>query len=311
MNDFCLRCVFITLMGFQPPKSENRVLIWRLIMQIDEQDLESDHFYQLGERQDVMLDNTLHCDEVWIKEPKPGQADTRYRMVSNSVDEHGKPVLVTPVGPSLYQLTRAWHINNFPEHQVDYHQPCTYMLAGLLDKTRQHKLTFYMMQQVWEEMGLKEQYEDGSESAQMFRKALKKAIKDICPWLQEEIAKDNLPIECYIENFYARTVHNFGFNGDPMGLPIEVSYRLFELFIFFQDKNFAHFIALVMHCLQIKMVHILSLGREQLFRYVSNGCFLKDCFLVESDYEQLLHEAILPDFNHLDEFMTTFAGTRN
>ena len=118
----------------------------------------------------------------------------------------------------------------------------------------------------------------------MFRDALKDAIEETCPWLTEEINKGFLPIECFIENFYARTVHNFGFNGDPMGLPIEVSYRLFELYIFLYDKNFAHFIALVVHCLQIKMPHILDLDREQLFKYVSNGCFLKDCFLVESEY---------------------------
>ena len=132
-------------------------------------------------------------------------------------------------------------------------------------------------------------------------------IEEMCPWLTEAINKGFLPIECYIENFYVRTVHNFGFNGDPVGLPIEVCYRLFEIFIFLQDRSFAHFIAIVMHCLEIKMEHILTLDREQLFKYVSNGYFLKDCFLTESEYQRLLDEALLPDFNHLEDFLITFA----
>ena len=88
------------------------------------------------------------------------------------------------------------------------------------------------MQQIWDEMGLKEHFEDESERPQIFRDALKDMIEEACPWLTEAISKGFLPIECYIENFYVRTVHNFGFNGDPVGLPIEVSYRLFEIFIF-------------------------------------------------------------------------------
>ena len=113
------------------------------------------------------------------------------------------------------------------------------------------------MQQIWEEMGLQEQYEDESESPQIIRDALKDMIEEMCPWLSEAMcprlseamSKSFLPIECYIENLYCRTVHNFGFNGDPMGLPIEVSYRLFEIFIFLQDRSFTHFIAIVIHCL--------------------------------------------------------------
>ena len=105
------------------------------------------------------------------------------------------------------------------------------------------------MQQIWEEMGLQEQYEDESESPQIIRDALKDMIEEMCPWLTKAMSKSFLPIECYIENLYCRTVNNFGFNGDPMGLPIEVSYRLFEIFIFLQDRSFAHFIAIVIHCL--------------------------------------------------------------
>ena len=105
------------------------------------------------------------------------------------------------------------------------------------------------MQQIWEEMGLQEQYEDESESPQIIRDALKDMIEEMCPWLSEAMNKSFMPIECYIENLYVRTVHNFGFNGDQMGLPIEVSYRLFEIFIFLQDRSFAHFIAIVIHCL--------------------------------------------------------------
>ena len=59
------------------------------------------------------------------------------------------------------------------------------------------------------------------------------------------------------------------------------------------------------------MVYILQLDSDQLFRYVSNGCFLTDCFLLESEYEQLLYQALLPDFNHLEEFMKTFAGSNH
>ena len=128
-------------------------------------------------------------------------------------------------------------------------------------------------------------------------------IEENCPWLIEEINRGGMPFECYIENFYCRTVQNFGFNGELVGLPVELSYRLLELFIFFHDKNFSHFIALVIHCLNIKEEHILTLDRDDLFKYVSNGAFLKDCFLIESEYEQLLNKAILPDFNHLYDFL--------
>ena len=59
------------------------------------------------------------------------------------------------------------------------------------------------------------------------------------------------------------------------------------------------------------MTYILQLGYDDLFKYVSNGCFLKDCFLCESEYQQLLYEALLPDFNHLDEFMKLFAESNH
>ena len=90
-----------------------------------------------------------------------------------------------------------------------------------------------MVQQIWNEMDLKSQFDEGSDRPKQFRDALKQAIRETCPELEELISKGILIVDCYIENFYARTVHNFGFNGDPQGLPIEVSYRLFELFIFF------------------------------------------------------------------------------
>ena len=89
MNDFNLSCVFSTIMDFQPPKSENRVLIWRLFMEIDEYELASNHFYQLAEKEDQMLDNTLICDCVWIKDAAEGEMNTRYFMRSNSCDEQG------------------------------------------------------------------------------------------------------------------------------------------------------------------------------------------------------------------------------
>ena len=46
-----------------------------------------------------------------------------------------------------------------------------------------------------------------------------------------------IPFECYIENFYLKTVHNFGFSGEGGGLPVEAAVRLFEFFLFFQDTN--------------------------------------------------------------------------
>ena len=97
-----------------------------------------------------MFDNTLLCDEVWIQEPKEGQADTRYYLKSNRMDDNQNPVMLKPVGNKLYQLTRAFHLYNFAPNQVDYHQPCTYMIAGLLEQTGQLKLTFHMIQQIWD-----------------------------------------------------------------------------------------------------------------------------------------------------------------
>ena len=90
------------------------------------------------------------------------------------------------------------------------------------------------MQIIWEDLGLKDHYE-GESSPKMFQNALKDMIEEMCPWLTEEINKGFMPFECYIENFYCRTVQNFGFNGEEVGLPVEVSYRLLELFIFFHD----------------------------------------------------------------------------
>ena len=68
-----------------------------------------------------MFDNTLECDEVWVKKPKSGQAECRYFIKTNQVDEAGEVQYIRPVGPSLLQLTRAWHVHNFPRHQVEYH----------------------------------------------------------------------------------------------------------------------------------------------------------------------------------------------
>ena len=79
------------------------------------------------------------------------------------------------------------------------------------------------------------------------------AITETCPDLMDQISVGIMPLECYIESLYTRTVQNFGFNGDPNGLPVEVCWRLFELYIFFEDKYFAHFTALVIHCLQMRM----------------------------------------------------------
>ena len=58
------------------------------------------------------------------------------------------------------------------------------------------------------------------------------------------------------------------------------------------------------------MEHILTLNREELFKYVGNGCFLTDCLLNESEYQRLLNEALLPDFNQLEDFLITFADEK-
>ena len=90
-------------------------------MGISDEDLSSNLFFALKERQDCMFDNTLMCDEVWIDNPRPGQADTRYYLKSNLLDDQLKPIMLKPDGKKLYQLTRAFHLYNFPHNQVDYH----------------------------------------------------------------------------------------------------------------------------------------------------------------------------------------------
>lgn len=86
LADFCLRCVFITLLDYQVLDSKKRVLIWRLIMQISDQDLQSKLFSQLEQRCDDMFDNTLELDEVWIRQPRPGQVECRYFIKTNQVN---------------------------------------------------------------------------------------------------------------------------------------------------------------------------------------------------------------------------------
>ena len=49
-----------------------------------------------------MLDNTLICDCVWIKDAAEGEMNTRYFMRSNSCDEQGQPKIIKPAGHSLY-----------------------------------------------------------------------------------------------------------------------------------------------------------------------------------------------------------------
>ena len=106
-----------------------------------------------------------------------------------------------------------------------------------------------------------------------------------------------MPLEAYVENFYVRTRYNFGFNGDLVGLPVEVSLLLFEHFLFFEDTESEHFISMVIHMIRLKLDHILSLAPDILFKYVSNGHFITDCLMNESSFDQIFLESILVDFD--------------
>lgn len=134
-------------------------------------------------------------------------------------------------------------------------------------------------------------------------------IKENCKWLLARVSQGFLPMEAYIENLYVRAVHNFGFSGDDIGLPIEVSLWLLELFVCLNDCQFTNLANLLVHALNIKRDYILQLDPScTLFRYVSNGCFLTDCLIVDADYERLVEESILPTFDQLNDLEQVFAN---
>ena len=58
-----------------------------------------------------------------------------------------------------------------------------------------------------------------------------------------------MPIEAYIQNLYCRTAMNFGFAGDEVCLPLEVSLRLFDFYLFFKDTEGYQLRELVIFCL--------------------------------------------------------------
>ena len=88
---------------------------------------------------------------------------------------------------------------------------------------------------------------------------------------------------------------SFGFQGEECGLPIEAARRLFEFFLFFQDVEGVGLIDLIIFTLKLQLDHIMTLSDfRSLFGYVSQGQFLRDCFLTESLYEKVLTDFLAP-----------------
>ena len=98
-----------------------------------------------------------------------------------------------------------------------------------------------------------------------------------------------------MQNFYCRTVYNLGFSGEDSGLPAEVSVRLLEIYLFLQEKQFLKFIPIVIAMIQIKLDHMMQLDDlDDLFKYLSNGVFITDILMNESDCDRLF-KSILED----------------
>jgi len=51
---------------------------------------------------------------------------------------------------------------------------------------------------------------------------------------------------------------------------------------------------LLLFMLKQQLPYILALGSEDLFRYVSNGWFIKDIFLQEACFEELVANFLTP-----------------
>ena len=158
------------------------------------------------------------------------------------------------------------------------------------------------MQKVWKDFNLQQQFEN-DEFPVAFRVNVTSAIMTLVPRLAQKIIDEPfMPLQCYIENLYVRTVHNFGFSGDEMGLPVEVAMVLFEFFLFFKDFESKHLIGLIVHMLEMKLDYILTLDSMALFRYVSNGCFITDVVMNSDDYTRLFSEIVLSEFDDLVGF---------
>ena len=107
-------------------------------------------------------------------------------------------------------------------------------------------------------MGLNKHY-TGQEQAENFNRRICYAIKDKVPEVAKIIGEGGIPLEAYIENFYVRTVYNLGFAGERCALPIEVSLRLLEFYLLFEDVDSEHFIFIVIKMLQLKLNKIQTL----------------------------------------------------
>lgn len=101
-----------------------------------------------------------------------------------------------------------------------------------------------------------------------------------------------MPMEAYIQNLYCRTAMNFGFAGDEVGLPFEVSLRLVDFFLFFKDIDGYQLRDLLVFCLQKQEKMILGLQNDDIFRYISNGMFITDVFMNENSYMEFLEDFI-------------------
>lgn len=54
--------------------------------------------------------------------------------------------------------------------------------------------------------------------------------------------------------------------------------------------------------LKLKEDYMKSLPWEDLFRYLSNGQFITEIFMVESEFNKLFQETVLADFDNTVDF---------
>lgn len=86
----------------------------------------------------------------------------------------------------------------------------------------------------------------------------------------------------------------FGFGGDEMNLPVEVTLRLFEFFLFFKDEEGNELRELLIFMLKRKLPNILAMENDEMFRFVSNCRFVIEFFTNESLFEELVTNFLLP-----------------
>lgn len=121
INDFCSKCVFKTVLALRGQPRKMRCMMLQRLLHVDDSKLDGRLYGQLKRQEDRIFDNTLICDKVWFVDEESHQVLTRYNIKTVERDEQGDHRHLCPDAEKLLELTRAWHIHNFPRRQVEYH----------------------------------------------------------------------------------------------------------------------------------------------------------------------------------------------